>query len=116
MYFIAKSNKQTIAISDSEKLILLNGSTDDNDSINHFINKLLRLKDDFWIKCTCCDNALLIICALHGKIYIRCKSRAKHDINCLFIQKNIVFYTKYFKPTYSKRTKQFFCIQMLLIL
>ena len=108
MYFIAKNNKQTIAISDSEKLILLNGSTDDNDSINHFINKLLRLKDDFWIKCTCCDNALLIICALHGKIYIRCKSRAKHDINCLFIQKNIVFYTKYFKPTYSKRTKQFF--------
>ena len=108
MYFIAKNNKQTIAISDSEKLIFLNGSTANNDSISHFINKLLKLKDDYWIKCSCGNNALLIICALHGKIYIRCKSRAKHDINCLFIQKNIVLYTKYFKPTCSNRAKQFY--------
>lgn len=63
MHFIAKNKKQTIAISNSEKLIFLDGSTDDNNSINHFINKLLKLKDDFWIRCTCCDNALLIICA-----------------------------------------------------
>ena len=107
MYFIAKNNNRTIAISDNEKLIFSNKNAINNDSINYFISKLLKLKDEFWIKCTCSNNALLIICTLHGKIYIRCKSCANHDINCLFIQKNIVFYTKYFKPTCSNRAKQF---------
>ena len=53
------------------------------------------------------NDALLIICNLNGKIYIRCKSRKLHNIKCIFIQKNIVLHLNNLSCASIKPTKLF---------
>ena len=107
MYFVCKKNDVRTPLSENEESILTEIERHDSEEISAFAKKLSGLKNDFWIQCSCNNKALLIICNLHGKIYIRCKSRAAHNINCIFIQKNIVLHLKNFSYTSSSRVKFF---------
>lgn len=107
MQFISKIFDNNIPLSENERSILTDIEKHDSDEISAFVKKLSELKNDFWIKCTCNKNALLIICNLNGKIYIRCKSRKLHNISCIFIQKNIVLHLKNLPCASIKPTKQF---------
>jgi hypothetical protein len=107
VYFIAKDSNTSIPLTLGEQSVLMNVEKHNYDEVSAFAKKLSQLKNKFWIKCNCNQKALLIICNLHGKIYIRCKSRTLHNIGCTFIQKNIVLHLQNLAPITIRPTKLF---------
>ena len=90
MDFTSKTGGMYIPLTSDKQSMLMNIEKYEHNQVSAFADKLSRLKDNYWIKCTCNPRALLIICNLHGKIYIRCKLRNVHNIDCPFIQRNVV--------------------------
>lgn len=107
MLFIHKTNSYTHPLSSIEKGILANPLDGSFEQIDIFVKKLHTYKEQFWITCSCNARALLVICSLHGKIYIRCKKIEDHQNNCFFVRHEVTVGKVKFKPASYEKTKQY---------
>lgn len=107
MFFINKKNSKTIPLSSFEKNILLNPLNGTVEQKEIFVEKLYTYKERFWITCSCNSQAILIICSLSGKIYIRCQKIEAHQNNCFFARNKVIVGNLKFKPASYEKTKRY---------
>ena len=107
MFFINKKNSKTIPLSSVEKNILLNPLNGTVEQKEIFVKKLYTYKERFWITCSCNSQAILIICSLSGKIYIRCQKIEAHQNNCFFTRNKVIVGNLKFKPASYEKTKRY---------
>jgi hypothetical protein len=107
MLFINKKTKYVKAINSIEESILLGEQNYSEYDQKRLLQKLELYKADYWIKCNCAQNALLVICALNGNIYIRCKHIETHHKNCTYTKNDIIIGKNVFKASAFKPIKKY---------
>lgn len=99
MFFIHKKTTELIPIPQNEQKVIKQLDVSNKEEQISVIKKLLSLKKEYWLKCTCNDNAILVICSIAGNIYIRCKELHSHLMDCIFA-KNRMSSASYTGPPY----------------
>jgi len=69
MFFIHKKTADLIPIPQSEQKIIKQLDISNEEEQISVIRKLLSLKKEYWLKCTCNDNAILVICSIDVRKY-----------------------------------------------
>ena len=69
MFFIHKKTADLIPIPQSEQKIIKQLDISNEEEQISVIRKLLSLKKEYWLKCTCNDNAILVICSIDVRNY-----------------------------------------------
>ena len=107
MFFINKISLDTIPLTQDEKDLLLFHDSSQFLIKNDFVDKLLKLKKDYWITCNCNKNALLVICSLNHNIYIRSKKISDHHPDCFFARNQAKFSKDIIKSAKYNKIKKF---------
>ena len=91
MHYIEKKTRNKVrALTDLGNSIISNCEDINEEEKRNFALELQQVKDQYWIECNCLrQNAILVIYKSKNKVFIRCKERASHDINCSFVTKNL---------------------------
>ena len=107
MFFIHKKTADLIPIPQSEQKIIKQLDVSNEEEQISVIKKLLSLKKEYWLKCTCNDNAILVICSIAGNIYIRCKELHSHLMDCIFAKNRITISLKKLREHSYKKVKRY---------
>lgn len=107
MFFIHKKTADLIPIPESEQKIIKQLDVSNEEEQISIIKKLLSLKKEYWLKCNCNDNAILVICSIAGNIYIRCKKLHSHLMDCIFAKNRITISLKKLRALSYKKVKRY---------
>ena len=107
MFFIHKKTTELIPIPQNEQKVIKQLDVSNEEEQISVIKKLLSLKKEYWLKCTCNDNAILVICSIAGNIYIRCKELHSHLMDCIFAKNRITISLKKLREHSYKKVKRY---------